>query len=117
MYVGLALAGWLLTFLPAVLQRIAPVLASMHSSAGPGKALTVSALTVPAAGKVLNAAHLAALVLLFAALAWQQQPALFRAARAVGAVGAVALLWRLVHPLRALRECRAGPPAGVYRLK
>lgn len=86
MYVGLALAGWLLTFLPAVLQRIAPVLASMHSSAGPGKALTVSALTVPAAGKVLNAAHLAALVLLFAALAWQQQPALFRAARAVGAV-------------------------------
>jgi len=113
-YVGLALAGWLLTFLPAVLQRIAPVLASMHSSAGPGKALTVSALTVPAAGKVLNAAHLAALVLLFAALAWQQQPALFRAARAVGAV---ALLWRLVHPVRALRECRAGPPAGVYRLK
>lgn len=63
-FVSVLLAGWLLTFLLAVLQRIVPFLASMHSSKNQGKTLMVSQLTQQTALNVANMAHLVAVTLL-----------------------------------------------------
>jgi hypothetical protein len=64
----LLVAGWLLTFLLGVLQRIVPFLASMHPA--PGKRLppTPSSLTAERPLAIHFACHLAALALLAVAI-------------------------------------------------
>ena len=57
------LAGWLLTFLTGVLQRIMPFLASMHASGRSGLPLLLSDLTAEGPLRLHAACHLSALVL------------------------------------------------------
>lgn len=87
---GLTLvAGWLMTFLLGVLQRIAPFLASMHAVPGEGRPPTPSALTDQRALVMHFRFHLTALALLAVAVladsAWAA-----RAGAAAGAAGAMA---------------------------
>jgi len=57
------LAGWLLTFLTGVLQRIMPFLASMHASGRSGLPLLLSDLIAEGPLRVHAACHLSALTL------------------------------------------------------
>jgi len=57
------LAGWLLTFLTGILQRIMPFLASMHASDASGIPPLLSDLTAQTPLKIHAACHFAALVL------------------------------------------------------
>ena len=89
---GVALiAGWLLTFVLGILQRIVPFLASMHAARGTARPPTPSSLTSAGALRVHFIAHLAALALLVLAIvansAW-----IVRLAAIGGTVGAVAFL-------------------------
>lgn len=89
----LLIAGWLLTFLLGILQRILPFLASMHASPSAGTAPPLlSALAASAPLKLHAVCHgiaLAALSLAIAAdSAW-----LARFGGAVGLVGAIAFAW------------------------
>jgi hypothetical protein len=87
-----ALGGWLLSILFGVLQRILPFLASLHAARHAGRRPpTPSALTAEAPLRVHEAAHLAALVLLAAALV-NRSPAWLLAAAALGFVGALAFV-------------------------
>ena len=58
----LMLAGWLLTFLMAVLQRIMPFLASMHAAGKGGMPPLLSDLTADGPLKIHAACHSAALL-------------------------------------------------------
>jgi hypothetical protein len=86
-------AGWLLTFLLAILQRIVPFLASMHASpgaAGPrARPPTPSSLTAERPLAIHYACHLAALALLGLAVVGDS-PLAAQAGALVGAAGAVA---------------------------
>lgn len=89
----LLIAGWLLTFLLGILQRILPFLASMHASPSAGTAPPLlSALAASAPLKLHAVCHgiaLAALSLAIAAdSAW-----LARVGGAVGLIGAAAFAW------------------------
>ncbi len=98
----LLLAGWLLTFLLGVLQRIMPFLASMHAPGGRLPPLSELAASWPLA---LHAAcHLGALALVAAAIAIDNVM-LARVGAATGLIGALAfayftadLLWRVLRP-------------------
>jgi hypothetical protein len=57
------LVGWLLTFLLGILLRIAPFLASMHSTVGEGRPARLSSLTPEWPQKILLICHPAALVI------------------------------------------------------
>jgi len=93
LFVALAVAGWLLTFLLGILQRIVPFLAAMHAGQRkiPGQRLppTPSSLTADRPLAVHFHCHFAALLLLAAAIlvdsAW-----LVRLAAAAGVLGAAA---------------------------
>jgi hypothetical protein len=80
-------AGWLLTFLLGILQRIVPFLASMHAARGKGLPPTPSALTDDRSLAIHYFCHLGALALLALSIitdnAW-----VGRAAAGVGTVGA-----------------------------
>ncbi len=84
-----AVAGWLLSFLLGVLQRILPFLAAMHAAQGRRRPPTPSALTLPHVLAWHAAAHALALALLAAGLGLHSVP-LLRAAGAVGSIGALA---------------------------
>lgn len=89
----LLLAGWLLTFLLGVLQRILPFLASMHASPSAGGApLLMSELAASGPLKLHAACHGIAVAILTTAIAidavW-----LVRVGSVVGLVGAVAFAW------------------------
>jgi hypothetical protein len=89
----LLFAGWLLTFLLGVLQRILPFLASMH--AGPsarGGPILMSELAA-AAPLRLNAACHGTAILVFAAAITLDMEMLARAGGIIGAVGAAAFAW------------------------
>lgn len=83
-----AVAGWLLTFLFGVLQRILPFLAAMHAAQGQRRPPTPSAMTLARALTGHAVAHGLALALLAAGLA-ASSPALLRVAGAVGSIGAL----------------------------
>ncbi len=86
---GFALVfGWLLTFVTALLQRIMPFLASMHSSAG-GKPARLSELTARRPLDIHAACHGAALVLVLAGIAFDV-PLLVRGGAVSGLGGAIA---------------------------
>lgn len=82
------LAGWLLTFLTGVLQRIMPFLASMHAAGKSGLPPLLSELTSEGALKVHMFCHFAALALCAAGIVLDMA-IVVRAGAAVGAVGAV----------------------------
>lgn len=101
---GVALiAGWLLSFLFGILQRILPFLASMHAARGQRRPPTPSALTLDHALAWHTRAHCAALALLVLA-ALTDHALVAAAAGAVGLAGGLAfalffatLLKRLGH--------------------
>ncbi len=57
------LAGWLLTFLTGILQRILPFLASMHAAGSGGKPALLSELTADLPLRIHAGCHLSAVVL------------------------------------------------------
>jgi hypothetical protein len=87
---GLALlVGWLLTFLLGILQRIAPFLASMHSTAGGGRAARPSDLTAELPLKIHAACH-ALSILLLAGGILAQSAVTVRLGALLGLTGALA---------------------------
>jgi hypothetical protein len=87
LFVVAAVAGWLLSFLLGVLQRIVPFLAAMHAAQGQKRPPTPSMLTVEAPLAWHLRAHVAALALLVAGTA-AASPGLTALAAVVGAAGA-----------------------------
>ena len=111
MLFGLVLiGGWLLTFLLAILQRIVPFLASMHTAQakprGKGLPPTPSALTAERPLAIHFTCHLAALALLAIAIA-ADSAFTVRAAAAIGTAGALAFGAFFAIAMRRMRR----PPA------
>ncbi|MCB1364103.1 MAG: hypothetical protein KDK02_08270 [Rhodobacteraceae bacterium] len=82
------LAGWLLTFLTGVLQRIIPFLASMHAAGKSGLPPLLSELTAENALKTHSVCHFAALAVCAAGILLDL-PVVIRVGAAIGVVGAV----------------------------
>jgi hypothetical protein len=110
---GLTLiAGWLLTFLLGILQRIVPFLASMHAAHGKGLPPTPSALTAERPLTIHFLCHLTALTLL--ALAVITDSVLVAAVGALAGVsGAVAFCWFFLVVLRRMRRPERAAGVGV----
>jgi hypothetical protein len=108
----LLVAGWLLTFLLAMLQRILPFLASAHAGGGARGMPLVSALEPGRSLTVHRVLHLAALAGLLIAIGAQAE-ALARIAAATGLAGAVAYSLFFTRTLMRLRAARlqSGPAA------
>jgi hypothetical protein len=85
----LVIAGWLLTFLLGVLQRIVPFLASMHRAPGKRMPPTPSSLTAERPLAIHFTCHLAALALLAGAII-ADNPWFAAAGALAGGAGAVA---------------------------
>ncbi|MFV0514828.1 MAG: hypothetical protein ACK5MY_14560 [Jhaorihella sp.] len=82
------LAGWLLTFLTGVLQRIIPFLASMHAAGKSGMPPLLSELTAENALKVHSVCHFAALAVCGVGIVLDLGLAI-RAGAAIGMAGAI----------------------------
>ena len=82
-------AGWLLTFLGGVLQRIMPFLASMHAAGKSGLPPLLSELTAEWALKLYMPGHFAALALTAAGILLDS-PGLIRLGAVAGMIGATA---------------------------
>jgi hypothetical protein len=113
---GLVLiAGWLLTFLLGILQRIVPFLASMHKPPGKSPPRTPSSLTADRPLAIHFWCHLGALTLL--ALAIVLDSAWIAAAGALaGSAGAIAFatfFLILIDRMRRPPAARARPDANV----
>jgi len=108
----LVVAGWLLTFVLAVLQRIVPFLASAHAGGGARGMPLVSALEPGGSLAVHRVLHLAALAGLLIAIGAQAE-GLARVAAATGLAGAVAFSLFFTRTLMRLRAARlrSGPAA------
>jgi hypothetical protein len=102
LFVLLLVPGWLLTFLLAVLQRIVPFLASVHSGAGSPLASALAPQGPLAVHRVL---HLAALCSLLLAVALDA-PWLAQLAAAAGLTGALAFATFFIGVLVRVREAR-----------
>jgi hypothetical protein len=100
----LLIAGWLLTFLLGILQRILPFLASMHASRTAGTAPPLLSELAASAPLQLHAVcHGIALAVLSLAIA-ADSTWLARVGSAIGLVGAAAFAWfTAVITRRALR--------------
>lgn len=85
----LLVAGWLLTFLTGVLQRIMPFLASMHAAGKSGLPPLLSDLTAEGPLKLHAACHIAALALCSAGIL-ADLTLLVQAGAALGGVGGLA---------------------------
>lgn len=104
----LLIAGWLLTFLLGILQRILPFLASMHAAkAGMPPLLSELAAAMPL--KVHAGCHFMALALIALAIVLDNV-GLLRAGAAIGFIGALAfalftaqIVWRVAQPVEASR--------------
>ncbi len=111
LFVFVLFAGWLLTMLLGVLQRILPFLATMHPAGDGGRMPTLSQLTAEGPLKVATICHLAALAVSTAGIATGQELVL-RLGAGVGLAGAIAfavfaapIFWRLMR-----RRSRASNP-------
>ena len=103
------IAGWLLTFLLGVLQRIGPFLASMHAPPGQRRPPTPSTLTDDRPLAVHHACHAVALAGLAVAIL-VGSPSIAAASAGVGALGAVAYAaFFATIGLRMARHLRATP--------
>ncbi len=101
----LLVAGWLLGFLLAVLQRIVPFLASAHAGGGARGMPLVSSLEPGGSLAVHRVLHLAALAGLLIAIMAQAE-GLARVAAATGLAGAVAFSLFFTRTLMRLRAAR-----------
>jgi hypothetical protein len=101
----LLVAGWLLSFVLAVLQRIVPFLASAHAGGGARGMPLVSSLEPGGSLVVHRVLHLAALGGLLVAIATQGE-SLARIAAAGGLAGAVAYSLFFTRTLMRLRAAR-----------
>jgi len=98
----LLVAGWLLTFLLGILQRILPFLASMHAPRAPGKSPPpISELAASRPIRIHSICHAVALFVIAAAIAGDM-PELLRVGAGVGFVGAFAFLWFTAEVVRRL---------------
>lgn len=103
-----ALWGWLLTFLLAILQRIMPFLASMHAAKIRGKPPLLSELTAEMPLRIHAAGHLVALALVATGII-VDAPLLVRLGAAAGLVGALAFAAFAVPIVRRLFFWKEGP--------
>lgn len=83
------LAGWLLTFLTGILQRIMPFLASMHASGHAGVPALLSDLTADLPLRIHAVCHFAALALIMAGIVFDLTLSI-RIGAALGTLGALA---------------------------
>lgn len=102
----LLIAGWLLTFLLGILQRVLPFLASMHAprSAG-GSPPLMSELAASAPLRVHAACHAGALAALAMGIV-ADAPLLVRAGAGVGLIGATAFAWFTATIVRRIATAR-----------
>jgi hypothetical protein len=108
---GLALVGWLLTFLLGVMQRILPFLASVHASTTARGAPLISMLTPLPLLRAHGALHLGALVLLALAVASRHE-ILARAGAAAGLAAAAVFAAFYIYVLAKVRaHGNAYPPS------
>jgi hypothetical protein len=102
--------GWLLSFVTAILQRIMPFLASMHSSALGGKPALLSHLAPKLPVDIHLGCHIAALILISAAIVggwvWPLRLGLY-----AGLAGAIAFGVYTVEVLRRYRAHMAAAAA------
>jgi hypothetical protein len=107
----LLVAGWLLTFLIGILQRILPFLASMHATRVPGQMPpAMSELSMAWPIKAHAACHLAALALI--ALAILTDLAIIaRLGAALGFAGSLAFAWFTGNVIWRTRRPRVAAPA------
>jgi hypothetical protein len=107
----LLIAGWLLTFLLGILQRIVPFLASMHASRGKHRPPTPSSLAAGPALRIHYLCHMSALAVLTAAIlldsAW-----FARIGALIGLVGSMAFLAFFVQVVR--RMLGVGAKSGTH---
>ena len=96
----LVLAGWLLTFLLGILQRILPFLASMHAASG---GVLMSELAAARPLRLHALCHGAALALMAAAMVLDLAP-LLRLGAAAGLAGAIAFAWFSADVMRKVRR-------------
>jgi hypothetical protein len=111
---GVLLVGALLSFVLGMLSRIAPFLASMHAAGGTRGLPRPSSLTAERPLAVHFGCHLAALVLLLAAVA-ADSAGLAQAAGAVGTIGALAFARFFVLVCQRMRATGAPAPLSVQR--
>lgn len=105
----LAVAGWLLSFLFGVLQRIAPFLASVHATLPGTRPPLVSRLTAERPLALHAGLHIAAVILL-AAGAMIDAGWLMRAGAVLGAAGALSLIvFAVLLARRARGSVRTAP--------
>lgn len=108
----LALAGWLLTFLTAVLQRIMPFLATMHATGQGGRPPLVSELSSTMPLRVHAVLHLAAIALVAAGIILDMER-LVQIGAAAGLAGACAFcLFALKVFIGLRRTARPADEAG-----
>lgn len=112
----LLIAGWLLSFLMGVLQRIMPFLASMHASGTEGLPLLISDLTAEAPLRIHTFAHFAAVTLIAAGILLNDSMVI-RLGATVGLVGALAfaafavnIALKLRTAQKASRDIKRGKP-------
>jgi hypothetical protein len=105
------IAGWLLTFVLGVLQRIVPFLASMHAARGRHLPPTPSSLARGVALRVHYVAHFVALSLLAFAVA-VDRVILVHAAAIAGVIGALAFALFFANVMRRMAEAKAIALAG-----
>jgi hypothetical protein len=112
-------AGWLLTFLLGMLQRIAPFLASMHAAAGTRRAPTPSSLTAERPLAWHFHAHVAALVLLAASIIADSAvlAALAAASGVIGAAAYAAFFWVLLRRTGLIHLNLARSVAWIFRYR
>ncbi|GMU72629.1 MAG: hypothetical protein HS109_02500 [Burkholderiales bacterium] len=101
------IAGWLLSFVLGVLQRIVPFLASMHAARGRRRPPTPSSLTDERALRIHLCLHLSALALLALAII-VDSGTLARAACIAGAAGACAFAVFFAKAVGAARAASGG---------
>ena len=117
---GVLLVGGLLTLLLGVLSRIVPFLASMHAGAGMRRPPTASKLTAQRPLDIHFYGHVAALVMLLAAVLFDSLW-LVRASAALGLIGAAAFgvffvtVWRQMTQIAPKIEAPIAPKAEDLR--
>ncbi len=101
------LAGWLLTFLTGILQRIMPFLASMHAAGASGLPASPSSLTAEMPLKIHAFCHFGALAVCSAGIVLDQT-LLVRLGAGLGVLGALAFAGFALNVLWQLKAIRAG---------
>ncbi len=105
LFVWMAVAGWLLTFLMGVLQRIMPFLASMHSATAKGRTPLLSQLMSEGWAKAHFALHLTAVLCVGAGFLLGSVP-LVQAGALFGLAGALSFAGYGVELFKRVRRFR-----------